>query len=126
MLTGLTPVIGAVLFAASSALFAQQTTPAPAPGAGKGDGKMHERRFDCSQAKDPKACEERREKMRSMMKKAHEACEAKKGDERRQCMGQQMCAQAKDPAKCEARLKEHAQKRKQHREERREKQSDKK
>ena len=126
MLKGLTPVIGAVLFAASTALCAQPTTPAPTPGAGKGDHKGHERRFDCSQAKDPKACEERREKMRSAMKKAHEACQAKKGDERRQCMGQQMCAQAKDPAKCEARLKEHAEKRKQHREERREKQGDKK
>ena len=64
--------------------------------------------------------------MRSAMKKAHEACEAKKGDERRQCMGQQMCAQAKDPAKCEARLKEGMEKRKQRREERREKQGEKK
>ena len=126
MLNRLTPVIGAVLFAASTVLFAQQTAPAPTPGAGKGDHKGHERRFDCSQAKDPKACEERREKMRSMMKKAHEACEGKQGAERRQCMGQQMCAQAKDPAKCEARLKERAEKFKQRHEERREKQGDKK
>ena len=114
MFKGLTPVIGAVLFAASTALVAQQAT--PAPGAGKGDGKGHERRFDCSSAKDPKACEERREKMRDAMKKAHAACEGKQGAERRQCMGQQMCAQAKDPAKCEARLKERMEKRKEHRE----------
>src|SRR4051812_36345222 len=90
------------LLAASTALFAQQGAPAPAQESGKG-AKMH--RFDCAQAKDPKACEERRDKARTMFKKAHEACDAKKGDERRDCMRQQMCANAKDPAKCEANAK---------------------
>jgi Spy/CpxP family protein refolding chaperone len=102
MLKILAPALGAALFAASTALFAQQSAPAPAQDSGKG-AKMH--RFDCSQAKDPKACEARREKARSMFKKAHEACDAKKGDERRDCMRQQMCSNAQDPAKCEANAK---------------------
>ena len=96
----LTPIVGALLLAASTALFAQPATP-PGPGAGKGP-----RHFDCSQAKDPKACEERREKARAAYKKAYEACQGKQADERRDCMRQQGCAQAKDPAKCEARVKE--------------------
>src|SRR5437763_910725 len=95
--------MGAVLFAASSALFAQQTTPAPAPKMDKGE---HGRRFDCSGAKDPKACEERRDKARSAMKKARAACDGKQGDERRECMRKEMCAGAQDPAKCEASAKE--------------------
>lgn len=49
---------------------------------------------------------EHRAKMHDAMKKARAACDAKKGDERRDCMRQQMCAQAKDPAACEARAKE--------------------
>jgi hypothetical protein len=101
MLKTLSPVIGALLFAASTALFAQQTT--PAPGASKGGDH---RRFDCSQAKDPKACEERREKASAAMKKAHAACDGKQGGERRDCMRKEMCSAAQDPAKCEARTKE--------------------
>jgi Spy/CpxP family protein refolding chaperone len=99
----LPPLLGAALLAASAAVFAQQTTPAPAPEAGKGP-KMG--RFDCSQAKDPKACEERRDKARAAMKKAHAACDGKKGDERRDCMRKEMCSGAPDPAKCEASAKE--------------------
>ncbi|HEY6820484.1 MAG TPA: hypothetical protein VI321_00570 [Burkholderiales bacterium] len=109
MLKILSPALGAALLAASTALFAQQGA-APAQDAGKG-AKIH--RFDCSQAKDPKACEERREKARAMFKKAHEACDAKKGDERRDCMRQQMCANAQDPAKCEANAKSRVAARKQ-------------
>ena len=105
------------LFAASTALFAQQGAPAPAQDSGKG-AKMH--RFDCSQAKDPKACEARRKEMREKMKAAHEkaakACESQKDGARRDCMRKEMCAQAKDPAKCEARAKEHREKRKERRE----------
>ncbi|HZQ75360.1 MAG TPA: hypothetical protein VFB08_20795 [Burkholderiales bacterium] len=100
----------AALFAASTALFAQQSAPAPAQDSGKGE-KMH--RFDCSKAKDPKACEERREKAREAFKKAHQACDGKKGAERRDCMRQQMCANAKDPAQCEANAKSRADARKQ-------------
>ena len=99
MFKTLTPVITAALFAASSALFAQQSAPAPAPKAEKSERDRHR---DCSKATDPKRCEERREKARSAMKKAHAACDGKKGDERRACMRKEMCAGASDPAKCEA------------------------
>jgi hypothetical protein len=115
LLKTLTPLLGAVLLTATTALYAQTTPPADA---GKGP---QGRRFDCSQAKDPKACEARRTEMRAKMKAAHEkatkACESQTGDAKRDCMRKSMCAEAKDPAKCEAR----GQKRKERRE-----QSDKK
>ncbi len=102
-----------VLLAASTALFAQ----APAQPSPKADGKpqRHER-FDCSKAKDPKACEERRAKAREAYKKAHAACE--KAPDKRACMAKERCAQSADPAKCEARAKAHAEKRKERREHR--------
>ena len=103
MLKTLASLTGAALLAASTALFAQG---APASDAGKAP-----RRFDCSQAKDPKACEERREKMRTAFQKARAACEGKQGTERRDCMRTQMCSSAKEPGKCEARAKELAEKR---------------
>jgi Spy/CpxP family protein refolding chaperone len=92
-----------ILLTASSALFAQ--TP-PAPDAGK--GPRSERRFDCSKAKDPKACEERVAKAKAAHAKARQACEGKAGDEQRDCMRREMCAQTKDAAKCEAQLKDRA------------------
>ena len=105
-------IAGAFLLTATTALYAQ-TTPAPAD---SGKGAPQGRRFDCSQAKDPKACEERRKAGREKMKAAHEkaakACESQKGDAHRDCMVKSMCAEAKDPAKCEAR----GQKRKERRE----------
>ena len=104
MLKTLASLTGALLLAASAAALAQQA--APAPGAGKAPG-----RFDCSQAKDPKACQERRDKARAAFQKANAACEGKKGAERRDCMRTQMCSSAQDPAKCEARAKEIAAKR---------------
>ena len=70
-----------------------------------------ERRFDCSKAKDPKACEERREKVRAARAKAAEACKGAAQGERRDCMRREMCAQSADPAKCEARAKERAERR---------------
>lgn len=94
-------LFAAALLAGSTALYAQSTPPADA-----GKGPRPERRFDCSKAKDPKACEERRDKARAAVKKAREACDARQGTERRECMRQQMCAQSADPAKCEARAKE--------------------
>ncbi len=101
----------AVLLTATTALYAQTTPPADA-----GKGAPQGRRFDCSQAKDPKACEARRKEMREKMKAAHEkaakACESQKDGAHRDCMRKEMCAQAKDPAKCEARAKEHREKRK--------------
>ena len=69
MLKTLASLFGAVLFAATTSLYAQ-ATPAPAPKADRGG-----RHFDCSQAKDPKACEERREKVKAAYSKAKSACE---------------------------------------------------
>ena len=104
MLKTFASLTGAALLAASTALLAQQA--APAPDAGKAP-----RRFDCSQAKDPKGCEARREKARAAFQKARAACEGKQGTERHDCMRTQMCSSAQDPAKCEARAKEIAEKR---------------
>jgi hypothetical protein len=84
----LTMLLGAALLSASGALHAQ------AP----------QRHFDCSQAKDPKACEERQAKMKAAHDQAKAACESKQGQERRDCMRHEMCAQAKDPKACEARM----------------------
>ena len=91
-------LIGAALVAASTFVHAQ----APQGEAPKA------RRFDCSQAKDPKACEERRAKVREMHAKALKACEAAKGKEaeHRACMQREFCAQTADPAKCEAQVKQ--------------------
>jgi hypothetical protein len=91
-------LIGAVLVAASAFAHAQ---------APQGDAPKA-RRFDCSQAKDPKACEERLAKAKEMHAKAAQACEASKGKqaEYRDCMRRELCAQTKDPAKCEAQAKE--------------------
>jgi hypothetical protein len=89
----LTLMLGAALLAATTALHAQ----APAD-SGKG-----RHRFDCSQAKDPKACEERLAKARAAHAQARKSCEGKSGDEHAACMRQQMCASAKDPKACEER-----------------------
>ncbi|HYD58366.1 MAG TPA: hypothetical protein VEB41_15790 [Burkholderiales bacterium] len=110
----LRPFIGAALLAASTALFAQ--APADASKA-----PQRKQRFDCSQAEDPKACEERRAKLRDAAKKAREACESRPQGERRDCMRTEMCKQAKDPAQCEARAKAHAEDRKERQKQRAEK-----
>jgi hypothetical protein len=94
----------ALALAAAGALHAQT----PPPDAAKG-----KRTYDCSQAADPKACEERRQKMRAAHEKAKVACEGKQGPERGECMRVQMCAQAQNPAQCEARAKEQAERRRQ-------------
>jgi hypothetical protein len=107
MLRALTPLVAGAIFLASGAVFAQQSAPAQ-----KQDQPRKERRFDCSQAKDPKACEERRAKMKAAHEKAEAACKGKDGAARRDCVAHEMCTQAKDPAKCEARAKERGAKRK--------------
>jgi len=84
----LSAVLAATLISASPVLHAQ--TP-------QGDGA----RFDCSQAKDPQACEERRDKMKAARTQAEQACQGKTGTEHRECMLKQMCAQSKDPKGCE-------------------------
>lgn len=81
-------LFAAALVAVSTPLFAQ---------APKAEG----RRFDCSQAKDPKSCEERRDRMKAMRDKAESACQGKQGAEHGQCMAHEMCAQTKDPQACE-------------------------
>lgn len=93
-------LIGACLLAASTATFAQ------APQGDAAKKGPHKARFDCSQAKDPKVCEERRTKMKAAHEKAAKACEAKKGAEHGACMRKETCAQSADPAKCEAKAKE--------------------
>jgi len=97
-------IVTALALVAAGALHAQT----PPPDAAKG-----KRMYDCNQAADPKACEERRQKMRAAYEKARAACEGKQGPERGECMRVQMCAQAQDPAKCEARAKEQAERRRQ-------------
>src|SRR5260370_39710458 len=77
----LKPLMGVLLLAASTGVFAQQ-------------------RVDCSKAKDPARCEERREKMKAAHSRAEKACEGKQGDARHDCMRKEMCAQAKDPKAC--------------------------
>lgn len=93
-------LLPAALLAFCTPLFAQAPSDAPKPKA--------ERRFDCSKAKDPKACEERLANFKAAHEKARKACEGKKGEEGRDCMRREMCAQAKDPGKCEAQVKEAA------------------
>jgi hypothetical protein len=86
-----------MLFAAALAA----TIPSLYAQAPKGEGRA---RFDCSQTKDPKACEERRDKMKATFTQAEKACEGKQGPERRECMMKQMCAQQQDPKACEERM----------------------
>ena len=109
MLKTIAPLVGAALLAASTVPYAQ----APQPDA---PAQTQQRRFDCSKAKDPKACEERVAKMRAAHAKARQACEGKAAGERRDCMRRELCAQSKDPAQCEARAKQMAERRAQMRE----------
>ena len=87
-------ILAACLLAASTLSFAQ----APSGDAAKAPRKA---RVDCSQAKDPKACEERQAKFKAARDKASKACEGKQASERRECMRHEMCAQSKDPKGCE-------------------------
>ena len=103
------PVLLAACLLASSTAFAQ----APQGDAAKAPRKA---RFDCSQAKDPKLCEENRAKLKAAHEKAAKACEGKAGGERQDCMRREMCAQSKDPARCEAAVKERAARREKARE----------
>jgi Spy/CpxP family protein refolding chaperone len=93
-------ILAACLFTASAA-FAQ--APQEAPKAPAAKSKAERRHHDCSQAKDPKACEERRAKLKAAHDKATKACEGKERGERRECMRREMCSQAKDPKACEER-----------------------
>src|SRR5947209_4459095 len=68
----LKPLIGVLLLAASTGVFAEPV--------------------DCSKAKDPARCEERVAKFKAAHSSAEKACEGKQGDARRDCMRKQMCA----------------------------------
>jgi Spy/CpxP family protein refolding chaperone len=92
---------GCLLASTLSLSFAQ----APQGDAAKAPRKA---RFDCSQAKDPKACEENRAKLKAAYDQANKACEGRQGAERQDCMRREMCAQSRDPAKCEAAVKDRA------------------
>ena len=89
-------ILAACLLAASTLVFAQSPS-------GEAAKPPRKERFDCSQAKDQKACEERRAKMKEARDKAAKSCEGKQGAAHRDCMRHEMCAQAKDPKACEAR-----------------------
>src|SRR4051812_6240348 len=89
MLKALSPLIGAMLLAGTPALYAQAPAQTPPANAGKG-GPHGGRDFDCKDAKDPAACEQRRDKMKAAYNKAYDVCKGKAtGDEFRACMQQQ-------------------------------------
>ena len=94
----LAAIIAACLFAVSTGALAQATQGGAKPPAKKAR--------DFSQAKDPKACEERRAKIKAAHERATKACEGKQGGAHKDCMRVQMCSEAKDPKACEARAKE--------------------
>src|SRR5919198_4816538 len=83
--------IFAILLAAIAALAHAQ--------APKGEG-----RFDCSRAKDPKACEARRDKLVAAHERAEKACAGREGAAHSECITHEMCSQAKDPKACEERV----------------------
>jgi hypothetical protein len=100
------------------ALLAAPTLYAQTPPAGKGGGGPAAAKVrDCSQASDPKACEERRAKLRDAYKKAEEACKDKQGPDRRACMTDNICGQTKDPADCKVRAEKRGEKRAEYRKE---------
>ena len=95
-------LLATALLATSGASWAQQSeTPKP---------RAERRHFDCSQAKDPKACEERQAKMKAAFEKAKAACAGKQGDEHAGCMRHEVCASAKNPNACEEAAQKRAEK----------------
>ena len=107
-----------ILASLFGALLAAPALHAQTPPAGKEGGKPPGMKMrDCSQAPDPKACEERRAKMREAHRKAEDSCKGKEGPDRRACMRDQMCSQAKDPARCKEHAEKHGAKRAEHRKE---------
>src|SRR5881396_2922636 len=100
----LKPLIGVLLLAASTGVFAEPVDCSKA----KDPARCEERvaKFKAAHSSAAKACLERTAKMKAAHGKAEKACAGKQGDARRDCMRHEMCAQAKDPAQCEARAKE--------------------
>lgn len=100
-------IIGSLVLAASTTLFAQAPAQSGQPQGGHGGMRP------CAQESDPAKCEAQRKEMRTHFKAAREACKAKEGADRGSCMAQQMCAKAPDPAKCMAQAKERMEHRRQ-------------
>lgn len=101
MFKALIPACGALLLYAAFGLQAQA-----------------DQRSDCSQAADPRACEQRRQlreereqRLRDMHKNAAQVCKTRPSTEQRECMRQQMCQQANDPERCEENAKKNAERR---------------
>lgn len=90
--------------AAQTPQAAPQGTAAPAGQPGADTAKHHHgghrHHFDCSKAKDPAQCEEKRQAMRARVDEAKKSCEGKQGAEHRSCMRDAICAKSADPAKC--------------------------
>ena len=93
-------IIGGLMLAASTALFAQAPTQ-PGQSQGKREGMR-----PCAEEPDPAKCEARRKEMRERMDAARAACSAKQGSEKGACVAQHMCAKAPELAQCMARAKE--------------------
>ena len=101
-------MIGGLLLAASTALFAQ----APAkPGGTRPDGMG-----PCAQEPDPAKCEAQRKVTREQYIQAREACKGREGAARSTCIAQHMCAKAPDQAKCQADAKKRMEQRREMRE----------
>jgi len=94
MLKSLIPALGALLLCTSFGVHAQ---------AGK--------RVDCSKAADPKACEQRAQKLSDVHKNAAEVCKTRPSAEQRACMHTEMCREARDPARCEDNARKNAERR---------------
>jgi hypothetical protein len=94
MFKALIPTLGALLLCTSFGLQAQ---------AGK--------RIDCSKAADPKACEQRVQKLRDVHKNAAEVCRTRPSAEQRECMRTEMCRESRDPARCEDNARKNAERR---------------
>ena len=95
-------MIGSALMAA---LFCLPAVAQPGPGMGGmgGGGPGARIASDCPQSANPAACTAQRE----LRAKAREACQSKIGQERRQCMQEQIekidCSTSPDPQQCTAR-----------------------
>jgi len=100
-------IIGSLVLAASTALFAQ----APAQSGQPKDGQRGMR--SCAQETDPAKCEAQRKEMRAHYMAAREACKGKEGPDRGPCIAQHMCAKAPEPAKCISNAKERMEHRRQ-------------
>ena len=99
-------ILGGLLLAASTTLFAQ-----PPAQSGRPQGERERTMRPCSQEPDPAKCEARRKEMREHLNAARDACKVKQGRERGTCIAQHMCAKSPDPAACQAHAKERMERR---------------